>query len=324
MKTEHIPYILTVAATKSINKASVKCNYPAQKLCNIMTNMENEFDTQFFIRNRQGVSLTPAGELFIKRLEQINEIVTATRLDLKSALSRPEKLTGEIEFYYISLLDDDFIVNLLKTFREQYPDVILNIQNVEICDLVAKIKNNPHSIGIYGWDKRSKNKVSIALKENADILSYPVFRNQPVVLFKKESPFIDTKQKSVSLTKLQDIPLVSFNALEDLFLDYVPNIQYIRSKELFFEKLHHGNCYSIIALNDLTREAFLQKYPDLDIMPVKDFNYFETSVILHEKSQNDNLNKAFLNFLYDFRDTYFYLSAEWNSADYVVYERPIF
>ena len=128
VKTEHIPYLLTVAASGSINKASIKLNYPVQKLSTIMTNVENEFDTFFFVRSRHGISLTQEGEVFIRQLREMDSLMQETRrqlMEMKMAAAQPVK--GEVLFYSVPIFNDGYYVSAFKDFARAYTDVYLNL-----------------------------------------------------------------------------------------------------------------------------------------------------------------------------------------------------
>ena len=324
MKTEHIPYILTVASEKSINKASLKCNYPAQKLCNILTNLEQEFDTQFFIRNRQGVCLTPEGEIIIQRLKEIYHILLITKHELHENKPAAENIEGEITLHYNTLLDDAFIIDLLQTFYDHYPKITVKIQTVTIDNIVINIQNTPGTIAIWGGVNTPEDKINRQIKQYPHIHIYPIFRCTPMVVFKKGSHFIDQGKRSISLNRLHDVPLISFGELNNLFSESPSNIQYIRSKDMFFQKLSQGNCYSIIGVSDMMKNTFLKKHEDLDLMPIREIPYFETKVAVNETAPLDSLYKLFLNFIFDFRDHYFNINDEKIGADYFVYDHPIF
>lgn len=324
MKTEHIPYILTVASEKSINKAGLKCNYPAQKLCNILNNLETEFDTQFFIRNRQGVSLTPEGETMMQRLKEIYHILLITKHELHENGPAADDIEGELTLYYTMLLDDAFIIELLQAFYKRYPKITVKIQTVMADNLITNIADTPGAIAIWGGDTAPENMMNKKIRQNPHIHSYSVFRCTPMVVFKRGSDFIDTKQKGVSLNKLRNVPLISYGELDALFCNYSLDIQHIRGKDMFFQKLGQGNCYSIIGISDITKRNFLQEHEDMEILPLRDIPYFETKIAVNEVEPLDVSRKIFLNFIFDFRDYYFHSNDEKINVDYYVYDHPIF
>ena len=126
MKTEHIKYILTVANSKSINKASAKlCNYPAQKLSRIICAIEEELNCKIFSKNNKGISITEEGRFVLEKFQEIENILQ--ELEMHKHLINNEELacktSGKLNIYSLVSNKNTYSFHAIKNFAKDYPNI---------------------------------------------------------------------------------------------------------------------------------------------------------------------------------------------------------
>lgn len=310
MKTEHISYLLTVARTGSINKASLKLDYPVQKLSTIMTNVENEFNTKFFIRSRHGVSLTPEGEIFIKYLDMMYSILSDAKIELLTFSEEMKKdIIGEINLYSMPLINDVYYVDAYKEFASEYPNICLNILTDSFENILERLKRNGNAMGLIINIRGSDSKIEEKLAQYNELVLCPLFRRSLVVVCKKDNALINTNQNTISLKSLKEVPFIACStdkkSAASSMINYVKCSQikyHTANRELFFELLNRENCFSVIGVDDINDEEFKEKYPQLTLIPLRDDVFSEDIVVFNKKNVLSEAERCFLNFLFIYRD----------------------
>lgn len=312
MKTEHIPFLLTIANTGSINKASVKLNYPVQKLSTIMTNVENEFNAHFFERGHHGIILTEEGKYFIRQLRAVQTILLETKNELSVMNTRVKcPIQGEVLLYSVPIFNDGFYVSAFKALSRTNPDVYLNLLTDSMEKVLEHVANDRKAIGLVLNIREDNSRVEACLSMHPELLFYPMFRRTLAVVCKKDSPFIRTNQKTISLKSLQDIPYVAWSidkkCAESSMINHISCSQikyHTANKELFFEMLSQKECFSVIGVDSVHHDIILEKYPTLVTIPLRDNVYSEDTIVINREALLGEAEKSFLRFLFNYRENW--------------------
>ena len=312
MKTEHIPFLLTIANTGSINKASVKLNYPVQRLSTIMTNVENEFNAHFFERGHHGITLTEEGQYFIRQLRDIQAILSETRNELATVnTSARRPIQGEVLLYSVPIFNDGFYVSAFKAFSRANPDIYLNLLTDSMEKVLEHIVNDKKAIGLVLNIREDNSRVEEYLSMHSELLFYPMFRRTLAVICKKGSSFIRINQKTISLKSLQNIPYVAWSidkkCAESSMINQISCSQikyHTANKELFFEMLSQKECFSVIGVDGVHHDIIFEKYPSLVIIPLRDNVYSEDTIVINRNALLSEAMKSFLRFLFNYRENW--------------------
>ena len=328
MKTEHIPYLLTIANTGSINKASVKLNYPVQKLSTIMTNVENEYNTQFFERSRHGITLTEEGEVFMGQLRELNTILQNTKsrlMEMKLATVQPVK--GEVLFYSVPIFNDGYYIAAFKDFARTYSEVYLNLLTDNMEQVLAHVSCGAHALGLILNIREKDSRVEACLSSHSELLYYPLFRRTLAVICRKDSPFIHAGQKAISLKSLQDVPYVAWSVdrkcAESAIINHVACSQikyHTANKEMFYEILRSKKCFSVIGVDSINQNSQLSEHPELTIIPLRDQVYSEDTLVVRRDAVFSESEK----YLFDYRALWSRNAHENNFLDCSGCEKPDF
>ncbi len=123
MNFNHLNYFIQASKYGSINKASKILHLTPSALVAALDTIENELGYKLFIRNRQGLSLTENGILFLNDAKEIlriennwkaiaNNSVVSERISLK--LSSVKSVYNSIlDSIVIDILDTDASINLI-------------------------------------------------------------------------------------------------------------------------------------------------------------------------------------------------------------------
>ncbi|WP_300277204.1 LysR family transcriptional regulator [Peptacetobacter sp.] len=120
MKIEKLHYFESVARNKNFTKAAKECHIAQPAISHHIQNLEEELETDLFIRNSRNVSLTPQGEIFYKEVVKILKAYDDAVLKTKfSSMYSKGKLTiGMYGFSSLNILD-----SAVSTLKSKYPNV---------------------------------------------------------------------------------------------------------------------------------------------------------------------------------------------------------
>lgn len=128
MEIRQLKYFVEICRYKSFTRAADACYISTQGISMAILRLEHEFNRQLFLRDKHGVTLTPAAEFLLPRARRILE------------------LSGECEAYFASGADyhsvltvacapgsiEEFAGELFVRFQDAHPDIRLEIR--EFCD----------------------------------------------------------------------------------------------------------------------------------------------------------------------------------------------
>lgn len=121
MDIRYLEYFKIVYEEKSIQKASKKLFISPQGLGKIIQNIEKEFHTTFFIRNKSGVFPTASGTLFYEQC-----IKTSHELQvLHRQIRQLESESHALRIGFASGTLQMFPLEILMRFMEEYPNIQL-------------------------------------------------------------------------------------------------------------------------------------------------------------------------------------------------------
>lgn len=125
MNDRELLYIKTITETKSISKAAKKLFIAQPSLSQALQKIEDNIGTKLFIRNRDGMKLTLAGEKYYLTAIKILNIYN----DFKSEVSYINDLkSGRITIGITSFLGTYLLPKLLPQYIERYPNIEIYIK----------------------------------------------------------------------------------------------------------------------------------------------------------------------------------------------------
>lgn len=139
MNTTQIKCFLALAETLNYTRAAARLYLSQPGLSRQINSIEQELNTQLFIRNQRNVRLTPAGALLAEKMrplmENYEEIVEQVQ-----TVGRGYSGVLDIGLLEGQRLDDE-VVDLFQTFMERYPNISLQICQGSFGDLRRQLHN---------------------------------------------------------------------------------------------------------------------------------------------------------------------------------------
>ncbi|MGI9398233.1 MAG: LysR substrate-binding domain-containing protein [Paracoccaceae bacterium] len=178
-----------VATYGGFSKAAEKTQHSQPVLSGHVKQLEEFYDNLLFKREKKRISLTSAGkELFIltKQFFEVEEQINS-HLSKSSA-----SVSGKIRIVADSAIH---IIKILKSFRKNYPDVIIDLTIGNSKEVTTSIRNYDAEIGVIGSPVEGPDLQTLTL-ETSKIKA---------IAAKK---FFNKIPKSLSFQDLEKLPLV--------------------------------------------------------------------------------------------------------------------
>lgn len=120
MELRVLKYFLTVAREGNMTKAAEVLYITQPTLSRQIAELEEEIGTALFVRSNRNVTLTDAGILFRRRVEEM----LALEEKIKSEFGgKEEKLSGTIGIGMAESLSANIVAEIIKEFSKKYPSV---------------------------------------------------------------------------------------------------------------------------------------------------------------------------------------------------------
>jgi DNA-binding transcriptional LysR family regulator len=127
MELRHLRYFVAVADEMSVRRAAQRLHVSQPPLSRQIHDLEDELGATLFNRSKQRLSLTPAGETFLKAVRQIlSQVQRAAQL--AKAASRGE--AGQLSVAILPPIGGLFVPTAVRAFRERFPAVDLSISSL--------------------------------------------------------------------------------------------------------------------------------------------------------------------------------------------------
>ena len=196
----HLESFLKVAEYLSFSKASQDLNIAQPAISKQIKNLEEFFDEQLFIRNKQRVNLTPFGQKIVDELGGLHSELGQRVFEIQD---RRAQLSGPINIGCLAEVGEKVFVKALSNFKKNYPDILINIKLLKGHQIIEGIKAGRLQIGIVAEE---------ILLEN--IRCYKVL-DEEIILVANNQTNIPEK------TKLNNLPFVSYSNNDPLLLSYL-------------------------------------------------------------------------------------------------------
>jgi len=137
MDLKHLRYIITIAQEKNITKAAEKLYISQSSLSYTLSAVEKEIGMPLFIRQKNGVILTAAGEKYFAAAKKIVTTYDNLMNDFKNMNE-----DVHINIAASSVWGTKLFSELIPEFRRKYPNVSFSLTQVELFYLNAELKDD--------------------------------------------------------------------------------------------------------------------------------------------------------------------------------------
>lgn len=200
---KRIQYFLTVCEEGNISMAARKLYVSQPSLSSMIAEIEQDLGTNLFLRNRNGVTLTKAGEIYRDTCLQIRNMCSDMRREISEAACMGNE---KIVLGFGTATGEAILPEILDRFRKKFPLVEVSLAEVHVSELPELLRkgtvdlalcypqNDPDLI----YEPVLTEKIYLAVPEffyTAKEDYHPGFFNPPISsLMLRNQPFILLKQ----------------------------------------------------------------------------------------------------------------------------------
>lgn len=196
MELRQLTYFLTVCDTLHFGKAADSLHIAQQPLSYQIKRLEDELGYKLFERTTRLVTLTPAGELFRKKVHEAIKLIEQGKNDA-GRIARGE--AGKIVIGYNSMTLHNIFPSVVSEFRSRHPDVEVVLHERNSPELEMSIVNEEVDVGI----------VPI-YTPGTDKLTYEAVFSESAILALPKNHRLSMK-KSIRLAELSKEPLLIYS-----------------------------------------------------------------------------------------------------------------
>ena len=124
-----------VAKNENISRASNELNISQPAISKAIKNLEEQLNTNLFIRKRDGIELTEIGEAIYKKIKDDMELIYSAENDLKVLTSME---SGILNIGASKTILHEFLMPYIKDFHKKYPKINIRIFTDKVSDLIRK------------------------------------------------------------------------------------------------------------------------------------------------------------------------------------------
>jgi DNA-binding transcriptional LysR family regulator len=126
-------------------KAAANLHLSQSALSVQIRNLEQDLKVELFIRNRRSVMLTPAGSVLLQDARRLLRDSALARSNVQRA-ARGQ--LGRLRIAFVSTAATEFIPSVVRTFKDNYPDVELTMRNLTTSHQVDAFRREEIDVGL--------------------------------------------------------------------------------------------------------------------------------------------------------------------------------
>ena len=187
----------TVAKHKHMTKASEELHISQPAISQSIKKLEDQLGGALFLRSNKGMELTEEGKMFYEYVKGALELINNAENEFTSFKDLSK---GEIKIGCSATLTKLILMNVLKEYHKEYPNININITNGLTKDLLNDLKLGKLDIVIYNESNIKETNLNLEMiKElkqgfvynpefySDNVNSFEELNNLPLILQKEES-----------------------------------------------------------------------------------------------------------------------------------------
>lgn len=150
MQLHQLRAFCAVAQTGSVTSAARILGRVPSGITTRIQQLEADLDCELFLRDRGGMTLSPAGRLLLDHAQRILDLSDSTR-----ALMREEEGGGHLTIGALDVVLVDFMPRLIGMFRQRHRTISLDIRHQASEDLVQHVADGSLDLALTDGPVRS-------------------------------------------------------------------------------------------------------------------------------------------------------------------------
>lgn len=209
VELRHLRYFIAVAKHGSFNRAAQTLHLTQPALSRQVKDLEEELSVPLFVRGKNAVTLTVAGDSFYNEAQ---EIIARAELAVQRVRKQPH--TEILRVGYAPSATAGVLPNALQRFHAEHPSVRVELMDLFPQDMINRARDGELDIVItlespgapvphFRWEELHKIRIVLVMPANHAL----------------------AKLKRIPLSRLRGVPLVGL--APESFPEYVPHIKKI-------------------------------------------------------------------------------------------------
>ena len=194
MDLRSLKYFTVVAQELNITRAAEKLNMSQPPLSNQLKALEEELGVTLLIRGKRHLQLTEAGNLLLRRANQILELADKTRQELTDL---KDGLSGTISIGIVEGRAPFLVSRWISGFREEFPRIQYSLWNGSSDDVLDRLYRGLVDIAVIA-----------APYDTEHLEGFQVGREPWVAIIPAGHPLAKAEGKQVPLSSLAGEPLI--------------------------------------------------------------------------------------------------------------------
>ena len=144
MNIHHLKYFIALAKRSNYREAAEFCNVSQPAMSMAIKNFEDRLGEKLFIRQTNPVTLSPFG----KRVLPYAESIVHEMDNLMNLSKANDTISGTLRIGVIPTVAPYLIPNFLGVFIDQFPEMVLEIEELTTVNVIKKINQDELDVGI--------------------------------------------------------------------------------------------------------------------------------------------------------------------------------
>lgn len=201
MEIRQIQYFLSIVETGSFSAAADEHFISQSSLSKVIIALEKELGFLLFDRTKRKVSLTPAGEAFLEHARKLNAVYKFMLVETDGYKSTMDSFS----IAAIPILTQYGITTSIAQFREKYPDISLNLEEIDGLNILPALDEHRFDLAF-----TRHNYI------NKDLYTYlEICKDKLLVVISERNRHAN--RSSISLKELSSDNFIVFDKVTDLY-----------------------------------------------------------------------------------------------------------
>lgn len=207
MNTKQLQYILALSETLSFSQVAEKLGITQPALSKQIQNMEKDLGVQLFDRKRNPLSLTPAGEYFVRNARELlyKEEQLRKGLDRFQSGEYGRLTIGATPFRSFYLMPE-----VIKKIRERFPNVQVTLREVSSALLRKEAVEGKYDLAIVNLPVDESMLDVVALKPDVLVLAVHTSMADRMPATKEGKPL------EVDFSQVKELPFVTLSPGQEM------------------------------------------------------------------------------------------------------------
>lgn len=194
MELRTLRYFITVAEELNITRAAEKLHMSQPPLSAQIKSLENELNTQLFIRGKRHLKMTESGQLLYRRAKEILSLTEKTQTEIQSMGAG---MRGTISIGLVEGMAPDIASEWFAGFIGKHPNIRFRILDGSTDDLLEKLRSGLISLAVI-----------TSPCDNSLLHSFKVGEEQMAALMNKSHPLASRGGSEIHISDLKDENLI--------------------------------------------------------------------------------------------------------------------